>query len=53
MIIYGSRGTHYATQELPGAVCPNCGKFGTLQVGLISQYAHVYWIPLFPFQKRP
>lgn len=51
MIIYGTRGSHYATPNLPGSVCPSCKKFGTLNAGLVSRYAHIYWIPLFPYQK--
>lgn len=50
MIIYGTTGKHYATQSLAGS-CPACRAPGALQTNLISRYAHVYWIPFFPYQK--
>lgn len=51
MIFYGTNGTHYATEPLPEAACPACHAPGALRLGLISRYAHVYFIPLFPYQK--
>ncbi|MGI4762391.1 MAG: hypothetical protein ACRYF0_16900 [Janthinobacterium lividum] len=51
MIIYGTNGKHYATQPLVGAACPACHAPEALQVGLVSRYAHIYWVPLFPYQK--
>jgi hypothetical protein len=51
MIIYGTHGSHFATQPLPGAVCTACQSAHTVQVSLVSRYVHVYWLPLFPYQK--
>jgi len=51
MIIYGTNGTHLHTQALPGQACPACGVGNGLRVSVFSRYAHVYWIPLFPYQK--
>jgi len=51
MIFYGTNGKHYATRPLVGAACPACRAPEALQVGLVSRYAHVYWMPLFPYQK--
>jgi len=51
MIIYGTNGTHVRTQELPGVACPACKTSNSLRTSLYSRYAHVYWIPLFPFEK--
>jgi hypothetical protein len=51
MIIYGTNGKHYATQPLVGTACPACHTPEALQVSLISRYAHVYWVPLFPYEK--
>ncbi|AMR26663.1 hypothetical protein A0257_05775 [Hymenobacter psoromatis] len=51
MIFYGTNGKHYATHALPATSCPACRAPNLLQVSLISRYAHVYWIPLFPYQK--
>jgi len=51
MIFYGTNGKHFATQPLPGTACPACHAPEALQVGLVSRYAHVYWVPLFPYEK--
>jgi hypothetical protein len=51
MIIYGTNGTHVRTQELPELACPACKARHSLHTSLYSRYAHVYWIPLFPFEK--
>jgi hypothetical protein len=51
MIFYGTNGKHYATRPLVGAPCPACRAPEALQVGLVSRYAHVYWVPLFPYEK--
>ncbi|MBF9224115.1 S26 family signal peptidase [Hymenobacter ruricola] len=51
MIFYGYKGTHVRTAPLPGVACPFCAATDTLHVSLFSRYAHVYYIPLFPFSK--
>ena len=51
MIFYGTNGKLYATEPLPGAACPACHSPVGLHVALVSRYAHVYWIPFFPYQK--
>lgn len=51
MIIYGTNGTHLRTDALPSPACPACGTGNALRTSLLSRYAHVYWIPLFPYQK--
>jgi len=51
MIIYGFKGTHLRTQELPGVACPACLNTKALRTSLYSRYAHVYWIPFFPYSK--
>lgn len=51
MIFYGTNGKHYATEPLPGTTCPACQAPDSLHVALVSRYAHVYWVPLFPYQK--
>lgn len=51
MIFYGTNGKHYATEPLPGAACPACQSPASLHVALVSRYAHIYWVPLFPYQK--
>ena len=51
MIVYGYKGTHLRTQPLPGVACPSCAAPDALRLSLFSRYAHVYYIPLFPFGK--
>jgi hypothetical protein len=51
MIIYGTNGTHLRTDPAPGPACPACGIGNTLRTSLFSRYAHIYWVPLFPYQK--
>ena len=51
MIIYGTNGKHYATKPLVGVPCAACHAPEALQVGLVNRYAHVYWVPLFPYEK--
>lgn len=51
MIIYGSNGSHLRTDALAGTSCPACATFGKMKASVYSRYAHVYWIPLFPFSK--
>jgi len=51
MIIYGFKGTHLCTEALPGAACPACLAPNSLHTSLYSRYAHVYWIPFFPYSK--
>ena len=51
MIIYGTNGTHLRTDALPSPACPACGTGNALRTSVFSRYAHIYWIPLFPYTK--
>jgi len=51
MIIYGTNGAHVRTAPLPGVACPSCATSDALQLSVFSRYAHIYWIPLFPYSK--
>lgn len=50
MIIYGHRATHIGTKEIP-LKCSSCGSENTLRISVFSRYAHIFWIPIFPFGK--
>src|SRR5690606_7429466 len=50
MIVYGSRATEVA-QQLTPEVCNNCGAQNSVRVYIFQKYAHVFWIPIFPFIK--
>lgn len=51
MIFYGTNGALVRTAPLPGASCPACATSNSLQLSVFSRYAHIYWIPLFPYSK--
>jgi hypothetical protein len=51
MIFYGTNGSHVRTAPLPGVACPNCATPDSLNASVFSRYAHIYWIPLFPYSK--
>lgn len=51
MIFYGTNGALVRTAPLPGAACPACAAPESLQLSVFSRYAHIYWIPLFPYSK--
>jgi hypothetical protein len=50
MIIYGHRASHLLTEAVPGS-CTSCATPDSRRVSVFGRYAHVYWIPLFPFGK--
>ena len=50
MIIYGWNSKNIKQAPLESYVCPNCNeKNSTLTI--FAHYAHVFWIPLFPYKK--
>lgn len=51
MIIYGYRSTLIGTEGLPHEKCPNCDNEGAMSIHTFSSYAHIFWIPLFPYRK--
>ena len=52
MIIYGSKSSHLNSTSLEDATCPNCESVGQMFMSVYSNYAHVFWIPFFPFSKK-
>jgi hypothetical protein len=50
MIIYGSRTKQLAKEALLDK-CPNCGTQNSVELYVFQKYAHVFWIPFFPFGK--
>ena len=51
MIIYGTRATHLSTEQMNNETCPNCGTQASVFMSLSSKYAHIFWIPVFPYGK--
>lgn len=52
MIIYGHRATKTSHQNLFGIKCPHCESRDSLEMYTFSRYAHIFWIPLFPYKKE-
>lgn len=50
MIIYGAKSKVLAKEPVTQK-CPNCESQHTLNMYVVQRYAHVFWIPLFPFEK--
>lgn len=50
MIIYGSRATQVASQNI-NTPCPGCAAQNSLSMHVFQHYAHIFWIPVFPFRK--
>jgi hypothetical protein len=50
MIIYGTKAVAVTTENIPDA-CTNCGNTHRIQMTVFQKYAHLFWIPLFPFGK--
>jgi hypothetical protein len=51
MIFYGTRAKAMATEVITDK-CPNCGTQGSVQIHVFQQYAHIFWIPVFPTVKK-
>jgi hypothetical protein len=51
MIIYGYRTTGGKAEPLPHEKCPSCGEDGQMTMNIFTSYAHIFWIPLFPYRK--
>lgn len=52
MIVYGHRATKTGHQSLFGVKCPHCEAKDSLEMYTFSRYAHIFWIPLFPYKKE-
>ena len=50
MIIYGSK-TNQLAKDLLIDKCPNCGTQNRVELYVFQKYAHIFWIPFFPFGK--
>lgn len=50
IIIYGSKQTPIGLDEFL-VKCPSCETHSWADVMVLSKYFHLYWIPMFPFDK--
>lgn len=52
MIFFGSRSSLLKTGTLTNVSCPNCDNLTTMNYSIFGEYAHLYWIPLFPLARK-
>lgn len=51
MIFYGTRASNLHNGKINHVTCPNCEKETSMTYSVFGKYAHVYWIPFFPYSK--
>ncbi|MFY0604087.1 MAG: hypothetical protein JXQ93_09060 [Flavobacteriaceae bacterium] len=51
MIIYGTGAKNFGAKKLKGVKCENC-ESSKMYITGYCQYAHIFWIPLFPTSKK-
>ncbi|MDR2916306.1 MAG: hypothetical protein LBV74_16020 [Tannerella sp.] len=52
MIIVGNREVQLQSKNFEEGFCTNCGQKGSICSAVFSKYAHVMWVPFFPYSKR-
>lgn len=50
MIIYGWNTKNIKQAPLPNHACPGCNE-SNAHLAVFAHYAHIFWIPLFPYKK--
>ena len=51
IIIFGNKQTPIGLDEFL-VKCPTCETHGWADIMVVSNYYHMYWIPMFPFEKN-
>lgn len=51
MLIYGKRASRLFQKDVHGITCKHCQNADIHRITIFSNYAHVYWVPLFPLGK--
>jgi len=52
MIIFGQRASKIGEFDINETTCSYCEKENSQHVSIYGKYAHVFWIPVFPFGKK-
>lgn len=50
MIVFGTNTSKILVEQLEKTSCTNCGEH-KIAVVIRSHYAHIFWVPFFPFDK--
>lgn len=51
MLIFGTKHSHVATEQLHSENCPHCETQGSVFMAVFAKYFHLYWIPFFSVGK--
>jgi hypothetical protein len=52
MIIYGWKGSHLQSGQIKNVNCAHCQTSTSMVFSVFGKYAHIYWIPFFPYSKK-
>lgn len=52
MIIFGSKGSHLGSVTLQNSKCDYCQHENTQTISVYGNYAHIFWIPMFPLGRE-
>ncbi len=52
MIVYGTGGKKLGEVKILNEKCPHCEEYNNVYLHGIARYFHVFWIPIFPFNKK-
>lgn len=52
MIIFGTKKKHTHTVRIANKKCNSCNQITTHIVKFYSKAIHIFWIPMFPYQKK-
>lgn len=52
LFLFGTGSTHLTSKHFEQGTCSGCGQKGHIHCSIIGKYAHVFWIPFFPYEKE-
>jgi zinc-ribbon family len=51
MFIFGGGDSIIGSFHIPGTKCDYCSQENTQVITIFGKYAHIFWIPIFPYGK--
>jgi hypothetical protein len=51
MIFFGSRASRIKSGKIKNVTCPHCNNLTSMTFDVFVKYAHIYWIPAFPYGR--
>jgi len=52
MLFFGKKSPVLHSETMFGKKCPHCNTAGSVEMRVVADYAHIYWIPFFPMGKK-